>query len=104
MECQLRIDGYQTKNLYWKCTNYFTNLGVAEIKLETQNLKTGDEIIITGPTTGVIQSVVSEIRYEMNPVDEGQKGQHISVPVVNKLRRSDKVYKLVNAEKVKSHR
>ena len=87
-----------------KCTNYFTNIKVAEFKLETQNLKQGDEIIITGPTTGVVQSVAEEIRVELENVKEGIKGQYISVPVDVKLRRSDKLFKLVNADELKQKR
>jgi putative protease len=87
-----------------KCTNYFTNIGVAEFKLETQNLKTGDEIIVTGPTSGVVQTTVKEIRFDMEPVLEGLKGQHISVPVDTKLRRSDKLFKVVDAKEVKERR
>ena len=87
-----------------KCTNYFTNIQVAEFKLETQNLKTGDEIIITGPTTGVVQTTVKEIRFDMESVEEGLKGQRISVPVETKLRRSDKLFKVVDAKEVKERR
>ncbi len=87
-----------------KCTNYFTNLKVAEFKLETLNLKPGDEIIITGPTTGVVQTTVKEIRVELQAVEEGLKGQQISVPVETKLRRADKLFKLIDAKHVKVHR
>ncbi|SHF59287.1 collagenase. Unknown type peptidase. MEROPS family U32 [Mariniphaga anaerophila] len=87
-----------------KCTNYFSNIKVAEFKLETLNLKTGDEIIITGPTTGVVQTQVKEIRFELKPVEEGLKGQHISVPIDTKLRRSDKLFKVVDAKEVKERR
>jgi U32 family peptidase len=85
-----------------KCTNYFSNIGIAEFKLETQNLKTGDEIIISGPTTGVVQMVVNEIRFDLKPVEEGLKGQSISVPVEEKLRRSDKLFKLIDSNHLKS--
>jgi U32 family peptidase len=87
-----------------KCTNYFTHIRVAEFKLETNNLKAGDEIIITGPTTGVVQTRVEEIRFDLKPVNEGLKGQRISVPVKTKLRRSDKLYKLIDSKEVKKHR
>lgn len=87
-----------------KCTNYFTNLMVAEFKLETLNLKTGDEIIITGPTTGVVQTTVKEIRVELQSVEEGLKGQQISVPVDTKLRRADKLFKLVDSKQLKEKR
>lgn len=87
-----------------KCTNYFNNIQVAEFKLETQNLNKGDEIIITGPTTGVIQTEANEIRYELNPVEEAYKGQFISIPVDKKVRRQDKLYKVVDASEVKHRR
>ncbi len=84
-----------------KCTNYFKKIGVAEFKLETNNLKVGDEIIVTGPTTGVFQGKVQEIRFDLKPVEEGLKGQRISVPVETITRRADKLFKVVNADEVK---
>ncbi|MCK3683612.1 peptidase U32 family protein [Maribellus sp. YY47] len=87
-----------------KVTNYFKKIGVAEFKLETNNLKVGEEIIVTGPTTGVFQDEVKEIRFELNPVQEGLKGQRISVPVDTVLRRADKLFKVVDAKEVKEHR
>ncbi len=84
-----------------KVTNYFSNLGVAEIKLETGSLKLGDEIIVTGPSTGLIQIIVEEIRVGLVTVEEAQKGVLCSIPVATKLRRSDKLYKLVDASEVK---
>jgi putative protease len=82
-------------------TNYFSNLGVAEIKLETGGLKMGDDIIISGPGTGVIQTTVQELRVGLIAVDEAKKGDSCSLPVPSKLRRSDKLYKLVDASEVK---
>ncbi len=87
-----------------KCTNYFKKPEVAEFKLETGNLRVGDEIIITGPTSGVIQTTVEEIRYELKPVEEGIKGQRISIPVDTLVRRSDKLFRLVDAKSVKERR
>jgi len=82
-----------------KGTNYFPKIGVAEFLLETKNLKVGDEILITGPTTGVVEMKVPEIRVDLKPVDEAQKGDRFSMPVDVKIRRSDKLYKWV-AKKV----
>ena len=87
-----------------KCTNYFTKIKVAEFKLETNNLKVGDEIIVSGPTTGVVQAKVEEIRFDLKPVEEGLKGQRISVAVDTKLRRADKLFKMVDAKEVKYRR
>jgi putative protease len=80
-----------------KITNYFNNLGVAEIKVETGSLKVGDEILITGPSTGVVETVVQEIRVELNPVEEAAKGVYCSIPISEKLRRSDKLYRMVDS-------
>ena len=91
----------QRKLYLGKCTNYFTNIKVAEFKLETNNLKVGDEIMIIGPTTGVVQTQVQEIRFDLQPVKEGLKGQHISVAVDTKLRRADKLFKVIDAKEVK---
>jgi U32 family peptidase len=84
-----------------KVTNYFSNIGVAEIKLETGSLKLGDEIIISGPGTGLIQTKAGEIRVGLIAVNEAKKGEMCSIPVAMKLRRSDKLYKLVDASEVK---
>jgi len=84
-----------------KITNYFTNLGVAEVKLETGGLKVGDEIIVTGPSTGVFQTKIEEIRVELESVAEARKGMYCSILVNQKLRRSDKLYKVVDSSQVK---
>ncbi len=82
-----------------KVTNYFTRLKVAEIKLENGDLNTGDTILVTGPTTGVEEIHVSEIRVDLKPVEKAPKGEFCSIPSDIYLRRSDKVYKWVPAER-----
>jgi putative protease len=83
-----------------KGTNYFPKIGVAEFVLETKELKVGDEILITGPTTGVVEMEVKELRLDLKPVDKVKKGDRFSMPVDVKIRRSDKLFKYVaNKEK-----
>jgi len=84
-----------------KVNNYFTKMKVAEIKLETGNLLEDDEILIIGPTTGVIEYTVNEIRVEDDSVKKAFKGETCSVPIEKKLRRSDKIYKWVYATDLK---
>jgi putative protease len=79
-----------------KITNYFANLKVAEVKIETHSLQLNDEIHIIGPTTGVYEDVVSEIRVELTPVNEAVKGISCSIPVNEIVRRQDKLYKIVD--------
>lgn len=80
-----------------KVTNYFSNLGVAEIKMETHDLHVGDEIKIIGPTTGVYEDRVQEIRVDLKAVERTIKGEDCSIPVKELVRRGDKVYKLFDA-------
>jgi putative protease len=77
-----------------KATNYFTNLGVAEFLMETGELRKGDEILIVGPTTGVVEDHVREIRVDLHPVEQVEKGSYFSMAVPHKIRRSDKLYKI----------
>lgn len=78
-----------------KGIKYYTNAGVAEFLLETQTLKVGDEILITGPTTGAVTQVVDEIRVDLKPVEEAVKGDYFSIKIADKIRPSDKIFKLV---------
>jgi len=91
----------QRKIYVGKCLNYFSNVNVAEIKIETRGLNVGDQIIVTGPTTGVIETVVDEIRVELKPVNVAPKGVICSIPVESKIRRSDKLYVIVDSWQVK---
>jgi U32 family peptidase len=81
-----------------KVTNYFSKLGVIEIKMETQELNIGDEIKILGPTTGVYEDVISEIRVDEKVTERTIKGEFCSIPVKSQIRRSDKVYKVIDVE------
>jgi len=87
------------KILIGKGIKYYSKLNVAEFLIESQGLSIGDEILITGPTTGAIETVVEEIRLDLKPVQKASKGDHISIPLKDKIRPSDKLYKLVEAEK-----
>ncbi len=84
-----------------KCTNFFNKIQVAEFKLETNNLKVGDEITISGPTTGVVQTTVTEIRVDLDAVEEAKKGERISIKTDTKIRRADKLYKMIDAKEVR---
>ncbi len=83
-----------------KGMNYFSKLGVAEFKMETGKLQVGDQILVTGPTTGVIEAKVEEIRVDLKPVDQTQKGERFSIKLDQTIRRSDKLYKIVNSNEV----
>ena len=82
-----------------KGVKYFSRLGVAEFVIEAGELHRGDKLFITGPTTGALFLTADDIRYELEKVETATKGQHISIAVPEKVRPSDKLYKLVPAER-----
>lgn len=91
----------QRKMYIGKGLNYFSNIQVAEFKMEAGNLKVGDEIFVTGPTTGLVKSVVAEIRVNMKPVEETVKGDLFSIKLDQKIRRSDKLFKIIEASQAR---
>jgi len=78
-----------------KVTNYFGKLGVAEIYIETGTLAVGDSILIIGPTTGVYEDIIAEIRVDLNPVESAEKGVLCSIATSQTVRRGDKLYKWI---------
>jgi putative protease len=80
-----------------KGVNYFDKIKVAEFTCEANTLSVGDEILITGPTTGVIQAIVKEIRVDLKNVAQTTQGERFSIPVDRIIRRSDKLFKIVEA-------
>ncbi|MCA1757339.1 MAG: U32 family peptidase [Bacteroidales bacterium] len=83
-----------------KITNYFSRLGVAEIKLETGDLSKGESLMITGPTTGVIEFTAGEIRLDEDAVEMAPRGSVCSTPVPGMVRRSDRLFRIVDASLV----
>ena len=78
-----------------KITNYFSNISVAEICVEEESLSVGEDILVIGPTTGVYEDKVKEIRVDLKPLEQVAKGVYCSIPVGGLVRRGDQVYKWV---------
>ncbi len=85
----------QQKVYVGKVTNYFGKISVAEIKVETQGLVVGESIIIMGPTTGVYEAQIEELRLDKEPIKQVVKGDLCSMAVNEVVRRGDKLYKIV---------
>ena len=83
------------KEFIGKSTNYFNKISVAEFHVETGEVKVGDEILLMGPTTGVVETSIKELRVNFKPVEKAGKSERFSIPVDTIVRRSDKLYKLV---------
>lgn len=88
----------KVKEFIGTITNYFKDISVAEIRLETGELSIGDDIIILGQTTGVYEDKIKEIRVDLKKVDKAVKGEMFSIPTNSIIRRGDKLYKIKDAE------
>ncbi len=82
----------RTKRYTAKGVRYFSNIGVGEFIMESGELNVGDEIVITGPTTGVIITTVEELRVNLKSVPKAVKGDAFSIKLDQKIRPSDKLY------------
>jgi putative protease len=89
-----------TRKIYiGKGVKYFDKIGVGEFVMESHDINVGEKIIITGPTTGLIEADVEEIRLgEGTQVNTAKKGDTISLRIGEKIRPSDKLYKVVAAD------
>lgn len=80
-----------------KITNYFSNLGVAEIKVEATELISNDKLLIIGPSTGVVELLAEDVRIDDNTVELCPQGIRCSIKTPELVRRNDKVYRIVSA-------
>ena len=88
-------DATEKKMYIGPAVKYFSNLHVAEFVTEAGTLEVGDSLLITGPTTGALYYTLDEVRVDMKSVDKVEKGVHFSIKINEKVRPSDKLYKLV---------
>ena len=84
-----------------KVTNYFTKIEVAEILPAANHLEVGDNIMVIGDTTGVVETKIEEIRVEHKNVNRAEQSIPCSIPISTLVRRNDKVYKVVDPDKIK---
>ena len=89
----------EKKVLIGKVKKYFSRLGVAEIAVEANTFAKGDKLLITGNTTGAMFLNAEEIRYDLKPVDVAEQGWRVSIPVPDKVRPNDKLFKLIKSDK-----
>ena len=82
----------RVKHYIAKATRYFTRLGVGEFRMESGELHPGDELVLTGPSTGAHIFKAEELRLEVEPVGEVKKGDTFSMPVPAKIRPGDRLY------------
>lgn len=82
-----------------KVNKYYGNIQVAAIKLESDEVNIGDDLLIIGPTTGVVEYKLNELRVNDKIVEKSVKGEEFSIAIDTKLRPNDKVFKVVATNK-----
>ena len=82
-----------------KAIKHFGNLGVTEFLIETQSVMVGDELLVTGPTTGALFITADDIRVDMQTTQEAVKGDFFSIKTNEKIRPNDQLYKMVDANR-----
>ncbi len=88
----------RVKQYVAKGVKYFSRLGVGEFLLEAQELCVGDEVVITGPTTGALIITVDDIRVGGQSVPKAVKGDSFSIAVPAKIRPADRLYRWLPTE------
>ncbi len=88
----------EKKQYVGKGMKYFSKLGVGEFYIEAGEINVGDKLLITGPTTGVLYVEATDIHGDNGPTEKAVKGMRVSIPVPEKVRPSDKLYKLVQSK------
>ena len=88
----------QRKVYIGKGRHFYPKANVGEFLIEAYDLKIGDKILVTGPTTGAQETIVNSIMVEDTPAETATKGDKITLPLDFKIRPSDKLYKLVKTE------
>lgn len=85
----------EKKQYVGKGLKYFSRLGVGEFLIEAGEFVPGDKLLIIGPTTGALYITASDIHGDNGSVEKAAKGMRVSIPVPEKVRPSDKLYKIV---------
>ncbi|MDE6160501.1 MAG: U32 family peptidase [Muribaculaceae bacterium] len=83
-----RVKRYVAKGVKW-----YSRLGVGEFFMEAGELCVGDEVVVTGPTTGALIFKVEDIRVDLKSVAKAVKGDAFSIPVPAKIRPADRLYR-----------
>lgn len=88
----------ERKVLVGKVIKYFSKLGVAEVAVEASEFGLGDRLLITGNATGALWLTADEIRYDLKPVERALQRQRVSIPVPEKVRPNDKLFRIEKME------
>lgn len=79
------------KHFIGKVYHYLPKIKVALIKVSSK-FKVGENIVITGPATGIIKTKIKKIELNKKSISTAKKGQEIGLKIHEKVRNNDEVY------------
>ena len=83
------------KTLVGKAEHYFTKSKIAQFLIENNELVVGDKVLISGPTTGEQQIIITELFANGISTETAKVGDQITVEIPFRVRLSDKLYKIL---------
>jgi len=82
-----------TRKVYvGKVLNYFSNVKVAHILMESGEIKIGDDILIMGDSTGVVEMKIESMKVFDIDSTTAKRGDEMTMKIESTVRRNDKVY------------
>ena len=88
-----------TRKVYiGKVLNYYKEIEVAHILMESGEVKIGDNILIMGETTGVLDINLEKMSVDDKDNVSAKRGDEITLKVPSLVRRNDKVYLIENVK------
>jgi putative protease len=87
----------QKKVYVGKGTHYFPKANVGQFKIEAYDIKIGDKILVTGPSTGAQEMIIDEMFVNDLEAEKATKGDDCTFKLPFRIRMSDKLYKIVEA-------
>jgi len=85
----------QKKVYLGKGGHFYPKTNIAEFQIEAQNIKVGDEYLITGPNTGVMEGVIESMMVNDEFVEQAKRGDTVTFKVKDRVRQADKLYKMI---------
>lgn len=82
-----------------KCLGYFARAGIGWFEMHGETIRTGDRLLIVGPTTGAVYALAQDMRVNEAPADEAHKGTEVTFRVPEKIRENDKLYVMRRVER-----
>lgn len=88
----------QKKVYLGKGEHYFDKAKIGQFKIDAYDVTIGDTILITGPTTGAKEMELKQMFVNDKPSEKATKGDEVTMKLDFRIRRSDKLYKIVKTE------